>query len=66
MVRLAMMSPARLCILPIQDLLGLGSEARINSPGRSENNWLWRLTAEQSAALPLKRLLELAEAFGRL
>jgi 4-alpha-glucanotransferase len=66
MVRLAMMSPARLCILPVQDLLGLGPEARINSPGRWENNWRWRMTSEQLAALPLKRLLELTEAFGRL
>jgi 4-alpha-glucanotransferase len=66
LVRLAMMSPARWCILPVQDLLGLGPEARINSPGRREHNWRWRMTAEQFAALPLKRLLEMTEAFGRL
>jgi 4-alpha-glucanotransferase len=66
LVRLAMMSPARWCILPVQDLLGLGPEARINSPGRWEENWLWRMTSEQFAALPLKRLQEMTEAFGRL
>jgi len=65
LVRLAMMSPARLCILPVQDLLALGREARINSPGRWENNWLWRITAEQLAALPVKPLLEMTETFGR-
>lgn len=66
LVRLALMSPARLCILPVQDLLGLGPEARINSPGRRKNNWQWRMTGEQFAALPLKRLLEMTEAFARL
>jgi 4-alpha-glucanotransferase len=66
MIRLAMMSPARMCIIPVQDLLCLGSEARINTPGRWEGNWLWRMQPGQFAALPQKRLLELTEAFGRL
>jgi 4-alpha-glucanotransferase len=66
MIRLAMMSPARMCITPVQDLLGLGPEARINTPGRWEGNWLWRMSPGQFAALPQQRLLELTEAFGRL
>jgi 4-alpha-glucanotransferase len=35
-------SRARLAILPMQDLLGLGSEARMNTPGKAEGNWSWR------------------------
>jgi 4-alpha-glucanotransferase len=66
MIRLAMMSQARMCIIPVQDLLGLGSEARVNIPGRWEGNWLWRMSLGQFATLPQKRLLELTEAFGRL
>jgi 4-alpha-glucanotransferase len=66
MIRLAMMSPARMCITPVQDLLGLGSEARINTPGRREGNWLWRMSPGQLATLPRQQLLELTEAFGRL
>jgi 4-alpha-glucanotransferase len=66
MIRLAMMSPAQMCIIPVQDLLGLGSEARINSPGRNEDNWLWRMPSVQFATLPQRRLRELTEAFGRL
>jgi len=65
MIRLAMMSPARTCITPVQDLLGLGPEARINTPGRWEGNWLWRVSPGQFAAMPQKQMLELTEAFGR-
>jgi 4-alpha-glucanotransferase len=66
MIRLAMMSQARMCIIPVQDLLGLGSEARINCPGKYEGNWLWRMSPGQFAALPQKRLRDLTEAVGRL
>jgi 4-alpha-glucanotransferase len=66
MIRIAMMSPARMCIVPVQDLLGLGSEARINCPGRYQGNWLWRMSPGQFAALPRTRLRELTEALGRL
>lgn len=41
MITTAMMSPARLCIIPIQDVLQLGSEARMNTPGTTEGNWCW-------------------------
>jgi 4-alpha-glucanotransferase len=65
-IRLAMMSPARMCITPVQDLLGPGPEARINTPGRWEGNWLWRMSPGQFAALPQQRLREPTKAFGRL
>jgi len=47
MVRLAFSSKARLAIAPMQDFLGLGSDARINTPGTSSGNWRWRLTPTQ-------------------
>jgi 4-alpha-glucanotransferase len=37
--------------LPVQDLLGLGSAARFNSPGRPDGNWKWRMTAEERGRL---------------
>ena len=42
LVRLAMMSTARLAVVPAQDLLALGSEARMNTPGTETGNWKWR------------------------
>lgn len=42
LVRLALASPARLVVVPAQDLLGLGSESRMNTPGTDSGNWTWR------------------------
>ena len=42
LVRLALSSTARLSVVPAQDLLALGSEARMNTPGTDEGNWAWR------------------------
>ena len=55
-IRLAMNSVCRMAIFPLQDVLGLGSEARLNQPGRPHGNWTWRyrpqvLTDELAAAL---------------
>lgn len=44
-------SPAIAAFVPAQDLLRLGSEARLNTPGRPEGNWTWRMTASQLTAL---------------
>ncbi|MEY3958061.1 MAG: 4-alpha-glucanotransferase [Verrucomicrobiota bacterium] len=44
-------SPAVAAFLPVQDLLGLGSAARFNSPGRPDGNWKWRMTAEERGRL---------------
>jgi 4-alpha-glucanotransferase len=56
LVRQAYASVANLAIVPLQDLLGLGSEARMNRPGRAEGNWTWRyapdaISADRRAAL---------------
>ncbi|NDI16783.1 MAG: 4-alpha-glucanotransferase, partial [Verrucomicrobia bacterium] len=42
MINLALRSPAQTAIYPLQDILGLGSEARMNVPGREQGNWAWR------------------------
>lgn len=47
LIALALQSPADTCIIPMQDWLGLGDEARINTPSTIGNNWKWRMTAEQ-------------------
>lgn len=47
MIRAAFSTDARLAIAPLQDYLGLGSEARFNIPGTSSNNWRWRLQESQ-------------------
>jgi 4-alpha-glucanotransferase len=41
---LAWSSPAALAIAPLQDLLGLGAGARMNTPGQAGGNWQWELT----------------------
>lgn len=46
-IRLAMLSTANTCIIPIQDYLGLGKEARMNFPSTLGNNWKWRLKKQE-------------------
>ena len=45
MIRLAFSSPARVAIVQAQDVLGLGSEARMNVPGSAAGSWRWRMDA---------------------
>jgi 4-alpha-glucanotransferase len=45
----ALASPAKLAVIPMQDLLALGSEARMNLPGSLEGNWAWRMQATPAA-----------------
>ncbi|MDI6876982.1 MAG: 4-alpha-glucanotransferase [Methanomicrobiales archaeon] len=66
LVRLAMQSVANTAILPMQDLLGLGAEARINRPATTSGNWRWRLTPEQLASAPKERLREMTEFCRRI
>ncbi|RMG55401.1 MAG: 4-alpha-glucanotransferase [Acidobacteria bacterium] len=64
-VRLAMMSVANLVIIPLQDVLGLGAEARMNRPATTEGNWRWRLRREQLAPSVAQMLREMTEIYGR-
>ena len=52
LIRLAWSSVAALAIAPLQDVLNLGAEARMNVPGRAEGNWRWRCTADMLSARP--------------
>lgn len=47
LIRMAMQSVGKYCIIPIQDYLGLGKEARMNFPSTLGGNWEWRLTKDQ-------------------
>jgi 4-alpha-glucanotransferase len=64
-IRLAMMSVADVVILPVQDLLGLGAESRMNTPSTTEGNWKWRLLPGQITPAQGERLRELTEIYGR-
>ena len=64
-ISLAYSSPAQLAIVPLQDVLGLGSEARMNRPGEAEGNWAWRLEPGQPDTATAARLRELAERHHR-
>lgn len=65
MLRALYASVADTVIVPAQDLLGLGSDARMNTPGRAANNWEWRL-AEGALDDELARTLrDHAETYGR-
>ncbi len=65
LMRLALASAARIAIVPIQDVLDLGSEARFNTPGAAEGNWAWRLGAEQLDPGRAQCLAELTSLYGR-
>ena len=66
MVRMAMMSVANTAILPMQDLLGLGEEARMNRPARSDGNWQWQLVPEQLGPELAKEIRAMTETYGRI
>jgi 4-alpha-glucanotransferase len=64
-VRAALASVAKTSIFPMQDLLGLGSEARMNIPGTTDGNWAWRATASDLTGDLADRLATLTRTFGR-
>jgi len=55
-IRLALKSKAALAIFPVQDVLGLGHQARMNTPGTGENNWKWRLLPDALSAQKLNQI----------
>ena len=65
LMQLAWSSPAALAIAPLQDLLNLGPEARMNVPGRAEGNWCWRCTEPMLSAAPFERLRDLTAVSSR-
>jgi len=65
LIRAALGSVGLLAIIPAQDLLGLGSEARLNTPGTASGNWLWRLPAGALTAELARTYAHLNATFGR-
>ena len=66
LIRCALASPARLAILPMQDLLALDGRHRMNLPGTHEGNWLWRFEWEQVPPVLASRVRHLVSLYGRL
>ncbi len=65
MIRWLYGSPANTVIVPLQDVLGLGSEARMNVPGTPRGNWEWRYPARALRATHADRLAELSATYER-
>jgi 4-alpha-glucanotransferase len=66
LIRLAYSSVADAAVVPLQDVLGLGSAARMNLPGQGEGHWGWRVMPDQLDFPPFERLRGLSETYGRL
>ena len=64
-IRAVLASVADIAIVPLQDVLGLGSEARMNLPGRPGGNWRWRLDEDALTPEIAGRLARLADMYGR-
>ena len=64
-LRMLMASVARRVVTPLQDVIGVGSPARMNTPGKATDNWAWRYTADQLTPEALAHLGTLTQAFGR-
>lgn len=65
LIRLVWSSVAGTAILPMQDVLGLGSEARMNLPATTENNWCWKMREDQVPPELAGRLREMNRVYGR-
>jgi 4-alpha-glucanotransferase len=64
-IRTVLASVANTTVVPLQDVLGLGNEARMNLPNSSEGNWSWRVKPEALTVEIAERLRELTELYGR-
>ena len=65
LIRLAFGSVANTAIVPLQDILGVGSEGRMNTPGRASGNWGWRYSPDMLTVAVSDRLKALTEIYGR-
>jgi 4-alpha-glucanotransferase len=64
-LRYLMASVADRVVTPLQDVLGLGEEARMNNPGEPNGNWRWRMTPDQITEEAEERLSTLTRIYGR-
>ncbi len=65
MIRAAQASVADTCIIPMQDYLRLGAEARINTPGTVGGNWRWRVRSEALTSALAGEIRALTSLYGR-
>jgi 4-alpha-glucanotransferase len=65
-IRAVYASVARTAIIPMQDLLGLGNESRMNMPGSAEGNWEWRVQARDLSPKLGQTLRDFTSTYGRL
>jgi len=65
LIRLAMSSVSCLCVIPMQDLLMLGSESRMNVPGTTSNNWCWRFDWDQLRPDIIEKITEYMNLYQR-
>lgn len=65
LIRSCLSSVANMAIIPMQDVLGLDSWARLNTPGVGEGNWAWRFRQDEMSAQIEQRLFEMASLYGR-
>jgi 4-alpha-glucanotransferase len=65
MIRTLLASVADTALLPLQDVLGVGSEGRMNLPGTSSGNWRWRFRSEDLTPAKSARLKQLVETYER-
>jgi len=65
MIRLIMMSVADMAVIPMQDILGLGQDARMNRPATPSGNWTWRLEPGEITPAIEEKLSIMTETYGR-
>lgn len=65
-IRAALSSVSNMAIIPMQDYLGLGKEARINIPSTLGDNWKWRMKSGQASEELAKRIFEISRLYGRV
>ena len=66
MIRAAMSSVADRCVIPVQDYLCLGNEARINEPSTLGDNWKWRMKKGQLNEKTIEKIYKMTKLYGRL
>jgi 4-alpha-glucanotransferase len=65
-IRMALATPSDTCIIPLQDYLGLGAEARINTPSTKRSNWRWRVDKTALTAELAERIRYVTNLYGRI
>lgn len=65
LIRKAMESVAHLAIIPMQDILNLGTSARMNTPGTIKGNWIWRMGPDMLTEESAEQMASLAKTYGR-